>query len=309
MKIVHVTTLAIAGLLAAACGSSGSSDVDGGGGQVDAGADAGGCPVTPPGDPATVELRGACPLSEAYGSFQVYENGQYSAIAGSLSDGVVPQTILEEIAAEGDCKLLRRPNPFCNPPCETGETCRQDGVCVPFPLQQDIGAVTIQGLAECFELTARQPGNSYYETDVPHPAFAPGALVRMTTGAGAFGPLELHGVGVTPLVVETTELTVARGTALSLAWGAPQEGARSRVRFHLNIDQHGTSPVTIFCDFPDTGSATVPAAMVDAMFDAGVSGFPNSKMVRRTVDSQAAGEGCAELIVASDRTISITVQN
>jgi hypothetical protein len=295
----------VCALLLAACGS-GSDDPDGGGGEIDGSADAGGCPVTPAGDPATVPLRGACPLEDRLGGFKIVENGDYTAISGEISDGVVPQSVLEEVASDGDCRLLRRNNPFCSPGCDGTETCREDGVCIPFPRQQDVGTVSVQGLAACSAMTARQPGNSYYETELPHPGFAAGDLVRLTTLAGDFGPLELHGVGIAPLAAEDPDLAVVAGEPLPVTWNAAPEGARSRILLSLNIDQHGVTPVTLVCDFPDTGSATISASMIDQLFGGGVSGFPNARIVRHTTDSQAVGDGCVELIVASERLVNVT---
>ena len=71
-------------------------------------------------DAETVPLSGECSLEEDFGGFVVEEYDTSVNVAGSVSDGVVPITILEEIAASGECKLLRRNNPYCDPPCSSG---------------------------------------------------------------------------------------------------------------------------------------------------------------------------------------------
>ena len=89
----------------------------------------------PVGDPATVPLAGECPLASRYGNFEVDVYEDYSLVSGSVADGVNPVTVLELLDEEGDCKLLRRNNPFCDPPCGAGDVCDFDGSCIPFPLQ------------------------------------------------------------------------------------------------------------------------------------------------------------------------------
>jgi hypothetical protein len=75
----------------------------------------------------------------------------------------------------------------------------------------------------------------------------------------------------------------------------------------VNVDQHGTAPVTIVCDTADDGGFAIPVALIDAMFDAGVSGFPSGALVRRTVDRTAGDAGCIDLHVASERQADVVV--
>ena len=84
-------------------------------------------------------------------------------------------------------------------------------------------------------------------------------------------------------------------------------GVPAVVRVDVNIDQHGNSPVVLQCDFPDTGSAVISAALVDALLTSGVSGYPNGRISRRTVDSAPVGDGCMEFIVASPRGPDVRV--
>jgi hypothetical protein len=266
------------------------------------------CDVDPSIDPATVSLRGPCPLEDRLGGFTIAENMGYSAVDGKVADGVIPLTVLTEVHVEGDCKLLRRENLMCNPACTTEQSCSHDGTCIATPRNQDLGTVTIDGLSTCVAMTAVQPGNTYFDNDVTHPAFDGGEVIRLTTEPGPFGPLELYGVGVTPFEPLTTTISVSQGSPVSLAWSPPASGARSRVFVSLNIDQHGITPITVYCDFPDDGEAEISASLIDMLYAAGVSGFPNIRMFRRTVDSQAVADGCVELAVTSERQIRIEMQ-
>src|SRR5262245_19407818 len=87
-------------------------------------------------DLATVPLTGACSLADDYGGFVVSVGTDASNVDGRVADGVVPFTVLEELVREGDCAVLRRNNPYCDPGCDPGYTCDFDGTCVPYPVNQ-----------------------------------------------------------------------------------------------------------------------------------------------------------------------------
>lgn len=258
-------------------------------------------------DPATVPLHGSCPLATDYGGFNLVLGEDSSSIDGAVADGVVPFTVLELLAEAGDCVVLRRNNPFCDPACGPGETCDFDGSCVDYPSNQDLGTVTMRGLARDAEMTAVFPGNTYYDTALPHPAVAPGALVTLGMPGGVYGPATLYGVGVEPLDLSPA-WTVESGVDLVIAWPAPTgEIVRSEVAIQLSIDQHGVTPSVLRCAFADDGEGTVPGEIVAQLVDVGVTGFPAGSIERRTVDSAAAGAGCMDFVVTSPRVAEVDV--
>jgi hypothetical protein len=83
-----------------------------------------------------------------------------------------------------------------------------------------------------------------------------------------------------------------------VTWDAPAADARTRALLRLSIDQHGTTPVTLVCDFADTGVGEIPQTVIDELVAAGISGFPNGTLTRRTVDRQEVSDGCMEFQVA-----------
>lgn len=252
-------------------------------------------------------LDGSCAADALYGAFVVEEQAQFGVAGGTLSDGVVPITILEEVEAIGDCALLRRNVPFCDPACSPGFTCDHDGQCVAFPEPQDLGVVGLRGVGEPLEMRPVQPGNRYFGTGLSNPPFTPGKTVLLDALNAPEGELLLEGVGVPRLEVPPGDVVVQEGQPIALSWTAPDVATPARVHLELTIDQHGTSPVRVSCDFPDTGSAEVPAALVNGLFSAGVSGYPNATAARRTVDSAPFLDGCAELRVASSAELSVRV--
>ena len=260
-------------------------------------------PADPGVDAGPVTLAGPCSLATRYGGFLVQSDDLFGYVDGAVSNGVIPVTILEEVGVEGDCKLLKRNNPFCSPPCGPGDTCDFDGSCITFPEPQDLGTVTLDGLVDgTISMDPVQPGNTYFNTSVPNPPFAPGAALTLRTGAsGTWGAQVLHGVGFEPLSLGTdTEWSVAQATPLTITWTPPSDTeSPARVALMLNIDQHGNSPYNLVCEFDDTGSAEIPASLIDQLLTAGVSGFPNGSLTRRTVDSAQVGDGCMEFVVGA----------
>ncbi len=255
-----------------------------------------------------VVLDGTCPQETAWGRFFVDAQPEYSAIQGQVSDGVVPSSVLELVEASNGCQLLRRNNPFCDPPCQPGETCDFDGECVPYPETQSLGTVTIDGLTADVTVDPVQPGNNYFAVGLPLQITTPGETIRLRTTGGAWDSIELWGVGLEDLVLpQGIEWAVDEGEPLEVVWPAASEGARSEVYFSLNIDQHGVSPSTLFCVFPDTGSATVPSSVISGLFDVGVSGFPFGSLTRRTTDSAPIGDGCIDFVVGMPRSVSVDV--
>lgn len=263
----------------------------------------------PVGDPATVSLAGECAMEVDFGGFTVTDNGESTDVAGKVADGVVPIAVLEPIAEAGDCQVLRQNNPHCEPTCDPGQTCDFDGACVAYPINQDLGTVTIVGLAEVVVMEPAFPGNTYYNsTALPHPAITGGVAVRLDMPAGAYGPAELFGVGFESLAVSDAGWSIAEGSDLIVAWSPPTGAeARSEVVLSVSIDQHGVSPSSLRCVFADVGTGTVPAAAITALVGAGVTGFPNGALERRTVDKAAAGAGCLDFTLRSPRTVLVEV--
>jgi hypothetical protein len=262
---------------------------------------------TPTGDVDTVPLAGMCDPENDYGGFLVETLFGFSIVDGTVSDGVVPVTVLEPMLVVGECELKRRNNPFCDPPCQAGETCTFDGECITFPRAQDLGTVTVGGLSAPVSMEPLVPGFNYSNTSLPHPGFAAGDLIELRTGSGAYPDLELHGVGVTPLESDTPAVLIVPGEDLTVTWTPPPDGARSRVVMQLTIDQHGLTPVKLLCDFEDDGSGVVGGSLLQALVDFGVTGFPNGTMKRQTADHVAVGDGCMDFVVSSPLEVDVDV--
>ncbi len=272
-------------------------------------------------DTATPEpppLRGGCAPGTRVGGFIVEEQEKYSIVDGKVNDAVVPGSVLTleaevtvcggaaraecgELPVEARCTLWRRPILACTPGCTGSEICGLEGECVPFPTSVDFGVVTITGLTDDVAMSPLPPGKSYFDTDVPHPVFEPQAHIELSAEG-----LSLFGVGVAPLVPGEGDLILTEDADLPITW-EPGEVPQAHVALDLTIDQHGTSPLSLRCAFADTGEAAVPASLISALIEAGVSGFPNARLIRRTLDSQSTPLGCVELGVGSPRGLPVRV--
>lgn len=238
---------------------------------------------------------GPCSLEDKIGVFQVMHELDYTAVSGEVANGVVPSTILEEAGAEGGCRLMRRNNPFCDPPCSPGETCDFDGACIPYPEPRSVGNVTIVGLNA--EVSMDPP--LYFNTTPPHPGFDPGVDISLVAAGEDYGSFVMWGVGVTPVAVSEPTWIVHRGQPLDVAWTAADDGEHVGIQLRLNVDQHGASPVMLICDLPDSGSVTISSTLIDALLDYGVSGYASGDIYRRTVDHVDVADGCIQFEVFS----------
>jgi hypothetical protein len=255
-----------------------------------------------------VTLDGSCELDVFAGRFRAERQELFPVVDGNMANGVVPVTILEQIEQIGDCVLLRRNIPSCVPACEPGFTCDFGGECIDFPTNQDVGVVTFRGLSGPVAMTPVAPGNHYFDTSVGDPLFEAGDKILLDAAGGDMEPFMLEGVGSEVLELpEDMTIVVEEGEPILVEWPAPTVATDATVQLTLSIDQHGNSPVKVECEWSDTGSAAIPSEMTDALLGAGVSGYPNATLHRRTVDSAWVGDLCVELRVGSPRQPDVRV--
>jgi hypothetical protein len=252
-------------------------------------------------------LRGECDIATRVGRFSVEGQSDFGVVQGAVFEGVVPTAIPRLVSEAGPCRLLERRNLVCTPACVGSRTCGEDGACIPYPRQLSVGDVTISGLTQPTNLSPQNPGNGYFAPGAENPPFAVGSEVTLTAkGESGRAGFELKGFGSAPLGTKPTWL-LERGKSLSVLWQGGDSGARTRVTVELSVDQHGISPLTLACELEDTGTASIPASVVDGLLDSGVSGFPNGRIFRRTADRVLLDIGCVDLLVGSPLAADVTV--
>lgn len=249
--------------------------------------------------------RGSCAARTRLGRFSVERQKDFGLVQGTILDGVVPTSIPEVVTEQDGCKLLRRRNLSCSPACSSSETCGEDGKCIAYPRQISVGVVTIDGLTRPVSMTAQQPGAVYFAPGQDNPPFSPNVLVRLSaSGFEQIKGFELFGRGSEPLI-EAPSWVLEEGKKLELAWPAGSEA--TTVGIELTIDQHGTSPLSLTCELPDTGSGEIPAELIKQMITSGVSGFPNGRIQRHSLDHVDGKLGCIELTVGSTLAARVRV--
>lgn len=251
--------------------------------------------------PTTAAYGTPCEQNSRIGHFQVThdETGgfAYSAVTGTVAEGVIPLTILQLVEEVGDCKLMQKVNPFCDPPCTAGQLCDHGGQCIPYPANVNVGDVTVTGLAE--SPIIMEPNSSTYYTKVglPFPVYeATDQVDLVAAGADASG-FALRAWGVTSMALPAVVHEMFDGEDLKVDWVA--EAGPWKVVVSVNVDQHGNSPVTLVCETDDTGSYTIAGSLVTKLLDFGVSGFATLRFRRATVDSLTHTLGCIQLSVES----------
>jgi hypothetical protein len=299
-------------MMGLACGSDSSADgaaagaPSGGTGGTSAGAGPGAG-----GSVSASELPYApCPAASDLGGFAIELGDGFTAVDGRVFDAVTPSLVPSELQSEGDCRLVTLPNLLCDPACPAStQTCGENNQCLPLPVARSVGTVSVTGLARAVEMTANATTGSYRPAPpaLPHPGFAPGADLRLSASGGDYQAFELRGWGIEPLQFTGETVDISGGTPANLSWASPTQAGPTRIRAVLNINNHGSSKTAIECDFPDTGAATIPAALIDALIARGASGFPTVGITRRTATSTNIEPGCVQLIVTSDTRFVVDV--
>lgn len=281
----------LAALVLAGCGSGGAGTPDGA--------------VTGAPDAGPYSYR-TCPLGSRVGDFKIQLEESFTAISGVVRSAVAAGDVPVVAAEAGDCRVLARKNLFCDPPCSGDLTCGDDRKCVPAPVGRSAGTIAISGLSAPVTMMPGAIGQHYDYTKLPHPGFQPGAeVVLWAAGAQEAGFL-LQGRGVAPVQLMADKPMLVPGQDFQLAW-TPGAAGPARVALQIEIDQHGMSHASLACDVPDTGSATIGAALIDQLIKLGTSGFPKVTVTRRTVDATMSTSGCVELqvLTAVERPLTV----
>jgi len=260
-----------------------------------------------PSQAAFVSPRGACDVTARVGQFSVESQADFGVIQGSVSEGVVPTAIPRLALQAESCQLLERRTLSCLPACVGAETCAEEGTCIPYPEQLSVGDVSILGLQRETRMSPLPPSNAYFAPGADNPPFASlSAVALLASGAGELPAFQLFGVGSEPLV-EGPSWAIESGADLAIAWPAPSVDAGTQVLVELTLDQHGTTPLSLACEFEDTGSASIPRSIIERLISSGVSGFPSGRITRRTVDHVDLEIGCVEFVVGSTLSASISI--
>lgn len=248
----------------------------------------------------------ACPAATHVGGFFVSLEDGFTAVQGQIANGVRPIDVPIAIAEDGPCALLVPPTLFCDPGCGPNEVCSADG-CIPAPTNVSVGDVRVTGLAAEVAMSAQPPVFFYtFRGTLPEPPYADGAALRLSATGGEHDPFTLAARGVERLALAGDSVPLDMGQPTVLTWTAAT-GEGTEIHVDLNIANHGGTPGRIECVVPDTGSFSVPTALVDALLMNGFSGFPTAVLTRRSVQSTAIDLGCVQFESKSTAIFDVVI--
>lgn len=288
-------------------GSAGSSGSSGSGGSSSGSGGSAGSSGTGGNAEPSGEV---CPNADRAGSFTLRLSGNRTLLSGAISDGVAPTGVHRVIRSEGACELLGPRDLFCATACGSGMTCAGDDMCVPTPMKQSAGTVTVTGLLAPVEASANGITGEYNATiSNPYPAFETGAAIELSAAGGVVPAFKLHGWGVPELVTSLSTVNVVSGSPVALTWDATGVNTdHSEIFINFSVNVHGAITGWIECTVPDTGSFDLPASLVSDLIELGLSGFPRMTMTRRSADATDLSTGnCVDFEVGSQVTIELTV--
>ncbi len=253
--------------------------------------------------------EGACAPSELLGRFEVALDDGFTSVQGKVDDLPSPLRAAQVVLSEGNCHVMAPPDIFCPDGCGAGEVCGNAGQCVAEPVGMSVGTVTIAGLRADISMEASAPVFFYsHRGELPHPAAAEGDSVVLRASGGDLVPaFALAGTGIAELESAMETLELAEGSAAEISWIPGADANTAEMLIELNIAQHGGTPGWITCAVPDTGSATIPEALVTSLVQRGFSGFPSLSLQRRSVDSELFATGCIEFALQSQRTFEVSL--
>ena len=236
------------------------------------------------------------------------------SVLGKVYDAENPSNVvwLDGLSA-GGCVLRTPKVPFCDPECGD-DVCVADGVCKAHATAVNVGKVRVRNVSTVdgsldFELT--QVAFSYQvpgAVKLAYPPFAESDTVRFEADGGSGSPFTLEAPALAPTALTGDTPKLDRGQPFSVTWTPPSDPSRSVMRVLLNISHHGGTSGKIDCELPDSGSLTIPANLITALVDVGVSGFPTVKLTRHTSGTTRTTWGVVSLDVESEyeRSIEIT---
>ena len=269
-----------------------------------------GCGSSPDG-PAAGGAAGykPCAATNRLGEFVVALGDGFTSATGSVKEGVVPISIPDEVMKVGECRMLKPRQLFCDPACASGQTCGAEKRCIPFPADKSVGNVTITGLK--VSPIVLMPNESFFYTykgDLPNPGFDDGADISLQASGGQIAAFTGKGAGFAPIVVTSKDILIDRNKAVVATWTPPAKAGAAAVVLTLGIDNHGAGRAKIECEVADNGMYTIPAGMVTALFDMGLSGFPTLGFKRTTASAATVTQGCVQFSVESEQDVDIKVQ-
>jgi hypothetical protein len=223
-----------------------------------------------------------------------------TSVIGKVYSGAYPAEVIETaVASSNGCTAYKYSLQACiEVECSSSQRCAGPEDCRDLPRLVSVGAVSMTGL-EAGPLTLAAVSNNYQNVaDIPYPGLADGASLTLTAAGDHYPAFSITSTAVAPMVLRANSYSVSGDSPLLVEWEPGQNNA-ARVSIVLNLTRHGGSAGYLECDAPDSGSLTIPANVLKALFDLGVAGFPQLVANRRTQGVAAVPGGQIALNVTA----------
>ncbi|MFV8751742.1 hypothetical protein ACNOYE_14450 [Nannocystaceae bacterium ST9] len=239
------------------------------------------------------------------GSFQLQlAEPDTASLVGKIYDGPTPRTLIWEPSLEaGACRLSTPRVPFCSVACGGSAACVEDETCQAYPNALSVGEVLVSGVTTSEGETSftMTPIADNYQvpagTALAYPPFTEGDTVALAAEGDELAGFELAAAAIAPLELATDQFELDPAADLLLEWTAG--GANSKILVELDISHHAGTKGMIECETDDVGSLAIPAAMVAALLDLGVAGYPTIIVTRESKGSAPTTAGRVELVISS----------
>jgi hypothetical protein len=256
---------------------------------------------------------GQCEPIEALGGFVVELVGSQhgeppsTTVRGAIRDRADLRDQLDTLAVEGDCRIVAPRIPRCNPQCGVGDYCANTDQCTQEPMREDVGTVTIDGLATPVTIAPQSERYWFYSNSLPFPPFSSEGKVVLTATGGALPGFTVQGRGIAVLELPAGEVSIARDRPLVITWNGSATMTSSGVQIELELARSVDGHAYIQCMVPDSGTAVIPANLIAALMARGLRGFPRMAIARKTVNSARLPQGCIEFTIqmAAERVATI----
>lgn len=216
-----------------------------------------------------------------------------TTVIGKVYDGPTPSpAVWAEKAQMAGCTLSTPSPVLCEPTCGGSGACVKDNTCAPYPKATPVGTITITGVGSS-ALTLDPIADNYQPkagSNVPFPPCTEGGAVELSAAGGTHAAFTASVKCIAPLDFKGPYM-LTKGKPLSLKWGAPAQANIGKIFVKIDLSHHGGAKGKIECEVADNGALEIPAALVDALVDLGVAGFPTVALTRKVV---AAGSGKAK---------------
>jgi hypothetical protein len=308
---IAVSLVSLVLTLGAGCSSSSNSPAATNSGNQDSGAQGNSEQTEDPIGTFIVRLVPAVVNTDP--SLSTDANTQFQGI---VRDGPLNSTLVWQVdQTSGPCKLYKARAPFCDPSCESGSTCVNDGLCKTNPKAHSVGDLTVTGLKlsdNTTEFTVTPTTTFNYalsgSSNLLYPPADEGAAIRLKASGGDYKAFELSASGVLPLTFNnTSDIPLQSGQPLTLEWVPKGAAGNSTIEIQVNVNHHGGSSANITCKTEDDGSLVIPADMVSRLTSIGYSGFPQVDFVRKSLGSATIAPGRVELQVLSSASRNLAI--